>query len=196
MRPAVNKSPNVIRSYSNFLDDIIVYLATFPPAFGSVLGSGIDAFRSKEELGLDLLLLSITMSESTGAYIEEVVENVENGQNDEGDSHGEDHEQPRASSSSAPAPGGGKKKQQKKSKLSKLLQPGGEMPQQLVNHVVNEVQAKHGAGTHGTDEASVRALLEQLKIIDVLKGKSGLAGKNRQDMAEHKVRVTDSEAVS
>ena len=171
-------------------------MATLPPAFGSVLGSGIDAFRSKGELGLDLPLLSITMSQSTGAYIEEVEENVEDGQNGEEDSHGEDQGQPQASSSSAPAPGSGKKKKKKKSKVSKLLQPGGEIPQQLVNHVVNEVQAKHGAGTEGTDEASVRALLEQLKIIDVLKGKSGIGGKNRKDMGEHKVSVSDSGAVS
>ena len=136
------------------------------------------------------------MSQSTGAYIEEVVENVEDGQNDEGDSHGEDQEQPQASSSSAPTPSGSKKKKnKKKSKLSKILQPSGEVPQQLVNHVVKEVQAKHGAGTEGTDEASVRAILEQLKIIDVLKGKSGLGGKNRKDMGEHKVSLSVWEIV-
>ena len=144
-----------------------------------------------KSLGLDPTLRSTKMSQSTGAYIEEVVEDVENGQNDEGDSHGEDQEQPQASSSSAPAPGGSKKKKnKKKSKISKLLQPGGEIPQQLVDHVVNEVQAKHGAGTEGTDEASVKALLEQLKIMDVMKGKSGLGGKNRKDMGEHKVSVS------
>ena len=142
-------------------------------------------------LGLDPTLRSTKMSQSTGAYIEEVVEDVENGRNDEGDSHGADQEQPQASSSSAPAPGGSKKKKnKKKSKISKLLQPGGEIPQQLVDHVVNEVQAKHGAGTEGTDEASVKALLEQLKIMDVMKGKSGLGGKNRKDMGEHKVSVS------
>ena len=144
-----------------------------------------------KSLGLDLTLLSTKMSQSTGAYIEEVVEDVENGRNDEGDSHGEDQEQPQASSSAAPAPSGSKKKKnKKKSKVSKLLQPGGEIPQQLVDHVVNEVQAKHGAGTEGTDEASVKALLEQLKIMDVMKGKSGLGGKNRKDMGEHKVSVS------
>ena len=137
------------------------------------------------------------MSQSTGAYIEEVEENVENAQNDEGDSHGEDQEPPQASSSSAPAPSGSKKKKnKKKSKLSKLLQPSGEVPQQLVSHVVKEVQTKHGAGTEGTDEASVRALLEQLKIIDVLKGKSGLGGKNRKDMGEHKVGLSIYEIAS
>ena len=130
------------------------------------------------------------MSQSTGAYIEEVVDNVENGQNDEGDSHGEDQDLPHASSSSGPAPSGSKKKKnKKKSKVSKLLRPGGEVPQQLVNHVVNEVQEKHGAGAEGLDEASVRAVLEQLKIIDVLRGKSGLGGKNRKDMGEHKASL-------
>ena len=136
------------------------------------------------------------MSQSTGAFIEEVVEGVEGGQNDEGDSHGEDQEQPQASSSSAPAPSGSKKKKKKKSKISKILQPSGEVPQQLVNHVVKEVQAKHGAGTEGTDEASVRALLEQLKIMDVIKGKSGLGGKNQKDMGEHKVSLSVLEIVS
>jgi len=131
------------------------------------------------------------MSKSTDAYIEEVVENVEDDQNDEGDSHGEDQEQLQASSSSAPTPSGSKKKKnKKKSKISKILQPDGEIPQQLVTHVVNEVQAKHGAGTEGTDEASVRALLEQLKLMDVIKGKTGFGGKNRKDMGEHKVSVS------
>ena len=165
-------------------------MAIFPPAVGSVPGRGIDEFRAK--LGVDLTILSITMSQSTGAYIEEVVENVDNGQDEEKDSHGEDQEQPQASSSSAPAPSGSKKKKnKKKSKVSKMLQPSGEVPQQLVNHVVQEVQAKHGAGAEGTDEASVRALLEQLKIYDVLKGKSGLGGKNRKDMGEHKVGLCE-----
>ena len=130
------------------------------------------------------------MSESAGAYIEEVVENVENGQSDEADSHGEDQALPQASSSSAQAPSRSKKKKnKKKSKLSKILQPGGEIPQQLVDNVVKEVHAKHGAETEGADEANVRAILEQLKIMDVLKGKSGLGGKNRKDMGEHKVSL-------
>jgi glycylpeptide N-tetradecanoyltransferase len=171
------------------LHDIKAYLAIFPPAFGSVPGGGIDVVWSKEQLGLDLTVLSIAMSQSTGAYIEEVVDSVENGQNNEGDSHGEDQEHPQASSSSVPAASGNKKKKKKKSKVSKMLQPGGEVPQQLVDHVVKEVQAKHGSATEGTDEASVRAVLEQLKIMDVIKGKSGLGGKNRKDMGEHKVSL-------
>lgn len=36
------------------------------------------------------------------------------------------------------------------------------------------------------DDAHVRMALDHLRLQDVLKGKSGIGGKNRKDMGEHK----------
>ena len=57
----------------------------------------------------------------------------------------QEQSQPQGSSSSASAPSGSKKtKKKKKWKVPKLLRPSGKVPQQLVNHVAEEVQVKHG----------------------------------------------------
>ena len=87
------------------------------------------------------------------------------------------------------AASGSKKKKKKKSKAAKALAAlkGETVPQSLVDHVVKEVQAKHGPNMEGVDEAQVRMALDQLKVMDVLKGKSGFGGKNRKEMGEHKV---------
>jgi len=46
---------------------------------------------------------------------------------------------------------------------------------------------KHGSSTtENLDEAHVRMALDKLRIMDVLKGKSGIGGKNRKEMGEHK----------
>jgi len=42
----------------------------------------------------------------------------------------------------------------------------------------------------GLDEAQVRMALNNLKIMDVLRGKSGIGGKNRKEMGEHKFWAT------
>jgi glycylpeptide N-tetradecanoyltransferase len=106
-------------------------------------------------------------------------------------------------SSSATVSKGKKSKKKKKSKTGK---PANEVPQAIVDHVVGEIRQvlekhacmytlqwqyiirqKHGPETtEALDEEQVRLALEQLKIIDVLKGKAGIGGKNRKDMGEHK----------
>lgn len=83
-----------------------------------------------------------------------------------------------------------KKKKKKKSKAMKALNAlrgKHEIPQAIVDQVLNTVKAEGGQDAAGADEASVRAALEQLKIMDVVQGKAGLGGRNKKDLGEHKV---------
>lgn len=53
------------------------------------------------------------------------------------------------------------------------------------------LRQKHGASTaENMDEAHVRMALDKLRIMDVIKGKSGIGGKNRKEMGEHKFWAT------
>ncbi|KAI0041127.1 N-myristoyl transferase [Auriscalpium vulgare] len=84
-----------------------------------------------------------------------------------------------------------KKKKKKRSKVAKAINmlKGKEVPQQVVDQVLEKVQEQHG-DVPGADEATVRALLEQLKINDVIQGKAGLGGKNKKDAGDHKFWAT------
>ncbi|KAG1877950.1 N-myristoyl transferase [Suillus subalutaceus] len=101
-----------------------------------------------------------------------------------------DHEQdgaitPQASSS--------KPKKKKKSKAAKVLNAvrgKNEIPQELISHVVDRVAAEHGPNTPATNEDNIRQALEQMKIMDVIKGKSGIAGRGKKAMGEHKFWAT------
>ena len=79
----------------------------------------------------------------------------------------------------------------KKSKAAKLLnalKPGqNEIPKELVDKVMERVRAEHGEGAPGTDEETVRMALEQLKVMDVVKGKAGFSGRGQKDLGTHKV---------
>ncbi|KAI0034011.1 Myristoyl-CoA:protein N-myristoyltransferase, N-terminal domain-containing protein [Vararia minispora EC-137] len=80
-----------------------------------------------------------------------------------------------------------KKKKKKRSKVSKVLNTlkGKEVPQVMVDKVMEKVNEEHGDQPL-MDEESIRRLLEQLKVNDVLQGKAGLGGKNKKDMGDHK----------
>jgi glycylpeptide N-tetradecanoyltransferase len=90
-----------------------------------------------------------------------------------------------------------RKKRKKKSKASKALstvvdklsgQSGsGDVPEELVHHVYDHVKQENPEDTKDLDEENVRRALAALKVMDVIDGKSGLGGKNRKDMGEHKV---------
>ncbi|KAI0064592.1 N-myristoyl transferase [Artomyces pyxidatus] len=83
-----------------------------------------------------------------------------------------------------------KKKKKKRSKVAKALSAlkGDKVPQQVVDKVLEKVQEQHG-NVEGADEKTVRALLEQLKINEVMQGKAGLGGKNKKDAGDHKIAV-------
>lgn len=134
------------------------------------------------------------MSQSTGVHIEEIDTPGVSKDRDESGSDSEDHDAQPTASGSTPVAGSSKKsKKKKKSKTAKALSQltgkgrGNEIPQAIVDHVMQDVHAKHGADAQGADEESIRRTLEQLKLMDVLKGKTGIGGKNKKEMGEYKV---------
>ncbi|VDC06563.1 unnamed protein product [Peniophora sp. CBMAI 1063] len=81
-----------------------------------------------------------------------------------------------------------KKKKKKRSKVAKALNKlkGKEVPDAVVEKVMDEVQKTGNPELAGMDEGQLRTILEQLKINDVLQGKAGLGGKNKKDTGDHK----------
>jgi glycylpeptide N-tetradecanoyltransferase len=83
-----------------------------------------------------------------------------------------------------------KKKKKKRSRAAKALNAlrgKQEIPQEVVDRVLDKVQAENAVGSTEATQENVREGLEQLKIMDVVKGKAGIGGTNRKDMGEHKV---------
>ncbi|KAG5647247.1 hypothetical protein DXG03_000782 [Asterophora parasitica] len=86
-----------------------------------------------------------------------------------------------------------KKKKKKKSKVAKALNAlrgKTDIPQELVDRVLDQVKAEGAAGSAEANQVNVREALEQLKIMDVVKGKAGVGGINKKDMGEHKFWAT------
>lgn len=92
-----------------------------------------------------------------------------------------------ASSVGSPSTSRRKKKKSKASKALSALRGKNEIPQELIDHVLDRVKAEGSAGSSEANEENVRLALEHLKIMDVVKGKAGLGGINKKDMGEHKV---------
>jgi len=91
-----------------------------------------------------------------------------------------------------------KKKKKKKSKASKALNSivdkvsgkdngGANIPDEIVGEVLDRMRQENPDESRGLNSEEVRKTLAALKIMDVIEGKSGLGGKNRKDMGEHKV---------
>jgi len=81
-------------------------------------------------------------------------------------------------------------KKTKRSKISKALgalHGKSEIPQAVVDHVLDKVKAEGTAGSSEATQQNVREVLEQLKLMDVMQGKVGLGGVNKKDVGEHKV---------
>ncbi|KAI5121671.1 hypothetical protein M0805_002747 [Coniferiporia weirii] len=143
---------------------------------------------------------------SEGAKIEEIVDATHDedayadGQERDSDSSdaGEPEDNTGRAVNGVDTPGAGsssqqKKKKKKRSKAAKLLnalKPGQEIPQTIVDQVMERVREEHGEGAPGTDEDHVRKALEQLKIMDVIKGKAGVAGRGKKDIGTHKFWAT------
>ena len=87
----------------------------------------------------------------------------------------------------------GKKKKKKKSKASKLLNKlkgddEEELPQEVVETVMEEIRAQGTLSPEELTAENIRAALQQMKMLDVVKGKAGIGGINSKDMGEHKVK--------
>lgn len=121
----------------------------------------------------------------TTQILEQPAESSESDVDDEEHIEGED-----GTPGEASQPSSSKKKKKKKSKAMKALNAlrgKKEIPQAVVDQVLEKVKAEGGQDAAGADEAAVRAALEHLKIMDVAKGKVGIGGKNKKDLGEHKV---------
>ncbi|THH27491.1 hypothetical protein EUX98_g6689 [Antrodiella citrinella] len=79
-----------------------------------------------------------------------------------------------------------KKKQSKAMRALNALRGKDNIPQELVDVVLDKVKTEHGDSLPDANEANVRAALQQMKIRDVLQGKSGIGGKNKKDVGTHK----------
>ena len=80
--------------------------------------------------------------------------------------------------------------QKKKKKKKKKFLSGGkdEISQDLVDRVLDQVKGDGAvAGSDNVNAENVRETLEQLKIMEVAKGKVGFGGLNKKDIGEHKV---------
>lgn len=96
-----------------------------------------------------------------------------------------DHTLPEASTPSTSS----NKKKKKRSKALKALNSlrgKDSIPQEVVKEVLARVNAEQ-AIPGGTDEATVREALEQMKLKDMLQGKASVGGKNKKDVGTHKV---------
>ncbi|KAF8921139.1 N-myristoyl transferase [Mucidula mucida] len=121
---------------------------------------------------------------SQSSKIEEVVDDAKDTE-DVTDSEAEQELPQESTSTAAPS----KKKKKKKSKAARALSAltgKSEIPDEVVNRVLDVVQSKGGANSQEATAENVRALLEQMKIMDVAKGKTGIGGINKKDMGEHK----------
>jgi len=133
------------------------------------------------------------------AYIEEVTDEADIVNHDEESpsESSEDEEQRlngshQAESSAAGASSGAssKKKKKKKSRAARALaalRPKDKLNEAIVDQVMQKVGGREDQPE--VDREDVRKAIEEMKLVDVLKGKAGLGGKNRKDMGEHKVRL-------
>ena len=134
---------------------------------------------------------------SQKAKEKQVAEPVQEHEADDGEetgSEGSDDEPAGSSLPESSTPSSSKKKKKKRSKALKALsalRPGGkdEIPDELVDTVLQRVREEGGEIAHA-DAATVRLALEQMKIKDVIQGKTGVGGKNKKDMGNHKVCST------
>lgn len=83
-----------------------------------------------------------------------------------------------------------KKKKKKRSKAVQVLNAirGDGVSKEVVNAVMEKVHAEGGEVAASANEAMIRMALEQMKLKSVLQGKAGVAGRNRKDAGDHKVR--------
>lgn len=133
------------------------------------------------------------------AKIDEIQEVVDGDAHPESGSDGEsEHEDgTEHAADGVDTPGAGsssqsKKKKKKKrkvaAKLLSALNPSNKnVPQPLVDAVMEKMREEHGEGSAEADEETVRKALEHLKVMDVIKGKAGVGGRGKKDTGGHKV---------
>ncbi|KAF7294860.1 Glycylpeptide N-tetradecanoyltransferase [Mycena indigotica] len=126
---------------------------------------------------------------SQSSSVDEIIDTTQHADTDSENS--DDHEE--IDDTAAPSTSQkGKKKKKKKSKAAKALaalRGRSEIPQELVDKVVDKMKEDSSINQQ-VDEDTVRQALEQMKIMDVAKGKAGFGGINKKDMGAHKFWAT------
>ncbi|KAK7054778.1 glycylpeptide N-tetradecanoyltransferase [Paramarasmius palmivorus] len=118
------------------------------------------------------------MSSTQSTKIEEVIDTTQD--SDDHESEEEEQNEP-VPSTSAGTSSSSKKKKKKKSKAIKALNA-------LTGKASlwRRLKAEGAEGSELANEENVRQALEQMKIMDVVKGKAGIGGINKKQMGEHK----------
>jgi glycylpeptide N-tetradecanoyltransferase len=127
-----------------------------------------------------------TVEETNAADDPEFEEGASDSEHDDDQPDGEPVD---IAESSQPSSSTKKKRKKKKSSAVKVLNAlkgKHEIPQALVDQVLDTVKAEGGQDAANADEENVREALEQMKIMDVVQGKAGIGGRNKKDMGEHK----------
>ncbi|KAG8217840.1 N-myristoyl transferase [Butyriboletus roseoflavus] len=90
----------------------------------------------------------------------------------------------------APQASSSKRKKKKKSRATRILDSlrGNEISQSVVDDVVKAVEA--GSDIASPDAEAVRQALNHLKLMDALKGKTGITGRGKNTLGEHKFWAT------
>ncbi|KAJ3515091.1 hypothetical protein NLJ89_g1978 [Agrocybe chaxingu] len=87
-----------------------------------------------------------------------------------------------------------KKKKKKKSKAKKLINSlrvrDNEIPQEVVDRILDKVKSDAATSSLEINAENITQALQQMKIMDVVKGKAGPGGLNSKDMGEHKFWAT------
>ncbi|CAK5264619.1 unnamed protein product [Mycena citricolor] len=128
---------------------------------------------------------------SQSAKIEEIIDTTEDHLSESESDAGEENED--ESAVALPSESQNKKKKKKKSKAARALaalRGKPEVPQAIVDQVLDRVKAEGAPGSEQADEATVRLALEQMRIMDVVQGKAGPGGHNKKDMGAHKFWAT------
>lgn len=136
--------------------------------------------------------IRLQMSSSQKAKVEEIIDTTDHDQPEDTSDLETDNNEP-TEDRQVGVPGlmepstSSKKKKSKAMKALNALRGKNEVPQAVVNQVMDKVKAEGGQDAAGANEENVRAALEQMKIMNVVQGKAGIGGMNRKDMGEHKV---------
>jgi glycylpeptide N-tetradecanoyltransferase len=140
-----------------------------------------------------IALMASESKASTTAHIEELVQDSVNDSDGSSGTESEPEDPSAAGTSSVTGTSTSKSKRKRAKKAIASLVKGKDkdnIPDELVKEVLQRVQNE--AGAEGANAETVRAALEQMKIVDVLKGESGVGGKNKKDTGGHKVREDNS----
>ncbi|KAH6918482.1 N-myristoyl transferase [Coprinopsis sp. MPI-PUGE-AT-0042] len=128
-------------------------------------------------------------SKQKGVAIQDIIDTTVDSDHEESD---DDHEEREASNEPESSTSGSKKKK-KKSKVSKMLSKlkgNEEIPDEVVETVMEKVKAEGSLSPDELSAAKVREALQQMKIMEVMKGNTGVGGVNKKDTGEHKFWAT------